>query len=209
VTAVYFGGSDVIAHRFWRYMEPTAYSHPPPAAEVELFGSVIRDYYRYLDSVLGELLAASPANSNVIVMSDHGMVPAHRDRRFESGDRLQDLLSADHEEGQPGILVAAGPDIREAGPEIGTAEVRVLPELGSVLDITPTLLVLRRLPVGRDMDGVVLVELLDEEFLARGEIEWVDSHTPADWASRRTGDEIVTPDSAERLEQLRTLGYVD
>jgi len=209
VFAVYFGGSDVIGHRFWRYMDPDSYDHPPEAEEIELLGDLIPAYYRHLDRMLGELLAVAPPDSNVMVLSDHGMVPARTSARYDPNPKVSKLLSADHEKGEPGVLVAAGPDIVATGPDPDTADPQQLPELGSVLDITPTLLALQRLPVGRDMDGTVLEQLFDPGFLPRAGIEFVDSLTPPDWAERRAGDGLATPESEERLEQLRSLGYVE
>ena len=36
--AVYFGGPDVLGHRFWRHLRPSQYTHPPPPSEVEALG---------------------------------------------------------------------------------------------------------------------------------------------------------------------------
>lgn len=206
--AVYFGGSDVIAHRFWRYMEPELYDHPPPESELALFGDVIADYYAYLDETLGELIAAAPPNSNVLVMSDHGMVLQHRSRRFDTGARPRRLLSAGHEAAEPGVLVAAGPDIRASAAAPDAVALGGIPQLGTLLDVAPTVLALAGLPVGRDMDGRVMEELLTPEYLARFEIAWVDSHTPAGWGARAAGAGAATPGEQERLDQLRSLGYI-
>lgn len=206
--AVYFGGSDVIAHRFWRFMAPELYDHPPTEAELALFGDVIADYYVYLDEALGELLAAAPPDSNVLVMSDHGMVAQHRSRRFDAGARPRQLLSAGHEVAEPGVLVAAGPDIRASAVAPDAVALGDIPELGAILDVAPTVLALAGLPVGRDMDGRVMEELLAPGFRARSEIAWVDSHTSADWGDRAAGADTATPREQERLEQLRSLGYI-
>jgi predicted AlkP superfamily phosphohydrolase/phosphomutase len=54
--AIYFGGADVVAHRFWRYYEPERFEHPPTSPEVEQLADVIPAYYRYVDHWIGSIL---------------------------------------------------------------------------------------------------------------------------------------------------------
>jgi len=61
-------GVDRIHHGFWSYMDP---AHHKYEAE-NPFESAIRDYYRYVDRELGELLSLCPAETLVAVVSDHG-----------------------------------------------------------------------------------------------------------------------------------------
>jgi predicted AlkP superfamily pyrophosphatase or phosphodiesterase len=70
---VYFGGPDVVGHRFWRYMYPGEFEHPPTREEIEDFSEVIRDYYRWVDAAIGSLLDAVGGEATVLVLSDHGM----------------------------------------------------------------------------------------------------------------------------------------
>jgi hypothetical protein len=202
--AVYFGGPDVLGHRFWRYLFPDSYENPPTDEQVRVYGRLIPDYYVHIDAILGELLAAAPSDANVIVISDHGMSAARKDKPFEPTSPVKSLRSGGHRQAPPGILVAAGPDIRGTPGELsidGLAR-EDLPSIGSVLDVTPTLLALMGVPLGRDMDGQVMAELT--EATPTG---WVDSHTPDGWFRGRS-DAVQTPMSEERLEQLRGLGYI-
>ena len=71
---VYLGGIDVIGHRFWKYMEPTAFDeYHVTETEMRQFGDAVREYYRLVDEFVGEYLALADENTTVIVVSDHGM----------------------------------------------------------------------------------------------------------------------------------------
>ena len=61
-------GVDRIHHSFWKYMDP---DHPKyePGNPHE---NAIRDYYRYCDQEIGELLSLFPKDTAVMVVSDHG-----------------------------------------------------------------------------------------------------------------------------------------
>ena len=61
-------GVDRIHHGFWSYMDPT---HPKYESG-NAFESAIRDYYRYLDQEIGEVLGLLSDETVVMVVSDHG-----------------------------------------------------------------------------------------------------------------------------------------
>jgi predicted AlkP superfamily phosphohydrolase/phosphomutase len=61
-------GVDRIHHGFWSYMDPT---HPKYQAG-NPYEHAIRDYYRYVDREVGELIGLAPADTVVLVVSDHG-----------------------------------------------------------------------------------------------------------------------------------------
>jgi predicted AlkP superfamily phosphohydrolase/phosphomutase len=61
-------GPDRIHHGFWKYCDPT---HPKYEAG-NPFEHAIRDYYRYLDQEIGEVLACMDPETVVLVVSDHG-----------------------------------------------------------------------------------------------------------------------------------------
>jgi hypothetical protein len=206
----YLGGPDVVGHRFWRYMAPEAYEHPPPAAAIENFGDVIEDYYVYVDSSLGRILEGMPGNPTVILISDHGMHASNRGKRFDPDDLPMDVSSGGHGDAPPGILIAAGPRIvpRPPSKPLASLERSDLAEVGSVFDITPTLLALLDLPPGADMPGRVLTELID---VPSEQIRRIPSHDSVAWRAQRaslTGDDVQPRAEEARLEQLRALGYI-
>lgn len=61
-------GVDRIHHGFWSFMDPLHHKHEAGNP----FKDAIRDYYRYIDSELGELVALAPRGTTVLVVSDHG-----------------------------------------------------------------------------------------------------------------------------------------
>jgi predicted AlkP superfamily phosphohydrolase/phosphomutase len=66
-------GVDRIHHGFWSYMDP---SHRKYEAD-NPFECAIRDYYRYVDREIGDLLALLPKDTVVLVVSDHGAKTLH------------------------------------------------------------------------------------------------------------------------------------
>jgi predicted AlkP superfamily phosphohydrolase/phosphomutase len=61
-------GVDRIHHAFWKYMDPLHPKHVPG----NKFLNAIRDYYRFVDAQIGQLLDAVDDNTAVLVVSDHG-----------------------------------------------------------------------------------------------------------------------------------------
>jgi hypothetical protein len=201
--AVYFGGADVVGHRFWRHAHPEAYRFGPDPSEQRLYGRVLEDYYAYLDAVLASLLDAVPADANVLIVSDHGMSPIRLTARFR-----KPALSGGHLTGPPAFFLAAGPDIRapQTAEEYrcGASPRRV----GSILDVTPTVLALLDVPVGRDMDGEPMTSVLSPKFLAEHPVRSVARHTETGWYESRPKPNVQDPGAPERVEQLRALGYL-
>ncbi|HMB70567.1 MAG TPA: alkaline phosphatase family protein, partial [bacterium] len=200
---VYCGAADALSHLFWRYKHPELYASPPTEEELREFGHLVDDYYVQVDASLGRLLDEMGEDVTVIVLSDHGMRAANFSGSFPADGGTLDLRSAAHEEAPPGILIAAGPAVRP-DPDRRSDEPEVI---GSVLDITPTLLHLFGLPVGKDMDGRVLNELLADPWGGEPPA-LVGTHDTEEFRAARTGTRPDTPWGEERMEQLRGLGYI-
>ncbi len=79
-----------------------------------------------------------------------------------------------------------------------------------MLDITPTLLALCGLPVAGDMDGRVLTEAIDGDFLRGHPVRTIDTYEPAG-GSRGDADSepVESPIDDEVRERLRALGYIE
>jgi predicted AlkP superfamily phosphohydrolase/phosphomutase len=207
LVACYLGGADVTAHRFWRYMEPDLYQDPPPAEEIETFGRVIPDYYRFVDSAIGRIRAAMPEETRILVVSDHGMGPVNREGVFSAEDLPEDINSAHHHRAPPGVFIAAGSEIAPSEPDKGA--VLAIPEKvqlkieASVYDIAPTVLALLDVPAADDMKGRVAAAFTGEE------LPPVPTHDSKEWLAQRaaaSGEAVA--DDPERFEQLRALGYI-
>jgi len=70
---LHFFAIDQLQHHFWHYMDP---GHPwfdPVGART--VGDPIRPIYRKADEIVGRLISKLPADSHVIVLSDHGAGP--------------------------------------------------------------------------------------------------------------------------------------
>jgi hypothetical protein len=226
--AVYFGSTDVLAHRLWPFCKPRSAPYrqlagkrgkelaprmQPGSWTNFLLGGVywramepfhqdnwparmLRRTYEHADRMVGRLVESMPDDTRVILVSDHGFRPWH------------------HMDGPDAFFLAAGPGIQDAdAPEperLGRDDLR---RLGRIHDVAPTLLALAGLPFGQDMDGLPLEAVLQRE--ARLEAPRpIQSWDDAGWLAARGAQAGPGPaadsgeEDAERLEQLRALGYI-
>ena len=144
VSIVYLRGVDTASHKFWAAGHPGEVGFPVSQTETHVFGGTVASYYQYADEMLGELVADF-GEGTIIVCSDHG---------FE-GPKPGQLPGGINDHGPVGILVMSG-DAFKTGLRIPEQSVR---------DITPTILTLCGLPMGEDMDGSVIEEAFEPEYL--------------------------------------------
>jgi predicted AlkP superfamily phosphohydrolase/phosphomutase len=97
-----------------------------------------------------------------------------------------------------GILVAKGPHFRR-GAEINGAR---------LVDFAPTLLYLLGQPVPRDMDGKVLSDLFQLEFLQSHPIRYDDEKEEFQVSDTGSGD-YSQEEAAQVEERLKALGYIE
>ncbi len=95
-----------------------------------------------------------------------------------------------------GLLIAAGPGLKQGEPFAG----------GGIVDIAPTVLHWLAEAVPNDMDGRPLVSLLTPEALASSPVSWNRSGSNAPAAGERHYDE---DEEREIMERLRDLGYLN
>lgn len=207
VLAVYVGAIDVVSHRFWRYAHPGEFEHPPSAREIERFGGVLGAYYAHVDREIGRLLARYDRPPQVIVLSDHGMHAVNRAHRWADGD--VEPLSGHHDDGPPGVVLLAGPRVAPPADPLAALpeDPAALRTLGSILDVTPTLLALLDLPQAADLPG----EAWWSAILADSTRPRVPSYEDAGWTRAREAldpSAVADPGREERLAQLRALGYL-
>lgn len=204
--ALYLGGPDVAGHRFWMYAYPEDFTNPPDDKQIENFGKVVADHYIYVDRIIGEILDLAPENTEVLVVSDHGMHTINEQRVFNKDDPPLYTNSAHHLDAPPGIIIAAGDRFRSSpGAEINLSD---LPTLGSVLDLLPTILTLKGIPIGEDMDGAPLRGVIDMDWMEKSGLQYVPTHDTEEWLAERGKRVRDAIDQNERLEQLRSLGYI-
>ncbi|MFQ5768817.1 MAG: hypothetical protein ACE5ID_12660, partial [Acidobacteriota bacterium] len=150
---VRFTGLDVVKKFFMRYQRPDQFGNVKDQ-EIEAYGHVIADYYRFLDAWIGLLQAHVRESPRVMVISPYGLAPLDFITRAFHAVAGQGSLSGTYRGGGPGLLLAAGPDIRQAG--------RL--EDAALQDVLPALLYLLDLPVGRDMKGRPLAGLVSDAY---------------------------------------------
>ncbi len=207
VTALYLGGTDVVGHRFWAAYDPEPFAFDQDSFEVTRFGHLVPSYYAYADRVLGELFALFPADTTIVVVSDHGMSALRSVARSNLAETDVDRFTGGHTLADPGALIAAGPLLRAPDRKIVLKGLRAkaIPVLGRMQDVCPTLLALLGLPVGEDMDGVPLEALVPDARLA--DLRTVPTHDDPAWFAARPEPFDVAEDP-ERLNQLEDLGYL-
>src|SRR3972149_6496232 len=72
---VHFNLTDMLQHNFWRFIDPGHVSYDKSLAEH--FENAIYKGYQDIDKLIGEVLAKTDQETNVIVLSDHGFCPVH------------------------------------------------------------------------------------------------------------------------------------
>jgi hypothetical protein len=168
-------GLDRVSHLFLRYGMPAGFGDVPPEEE-EKYGNVLARYYRFLDEWLGKFLEGEDVagegsdtpdeGTAFVVVSPHGIEPIPLGRRLLGWLEGRRFDSGYHVKGPDGMILAAGPGIRHGTP-LGKA---------SVTDLLPTLLYYYRLPIGKDMDGHVLIRLFDPAFTSENPILLIPSY---------------------------------
>ncbi len=190
---VYYDAIDHYGHGFMKYHPP--YREHLPRDMYDLFNNVNVAGYRYHDMLLGRLLDLAGDDAIVMLVSDHGFHPDHlRPTKLP----LRDEPAAPALEHSPyGIIVAKGPGIKQDERIYGA----------SLLDITPTILPILGLPVAKDFDGKVLMNIFEEPI----NVEVIDSWEDEEGYDGQHKEEIeVDPDEAKAsLQQLIDLGYIE
>jgi hypothetical protein len=159
--ATYVHGLDVVGHAFLRFAEPDRFGDVPPD-EVRRYGRVLDRYLSLVGQWIFEAERSLRPEDLLVVVSAYGMRPIPLWRRLLArGER-----SGTHASAPEGLILVVGGDIR-AGTVLHGA---------SILDIAPTLLYLAGLPVGRDMEGRVLAEMVEEPFARTHPVTFIPSY---------------------------------
>ncbi|MFQ6102733.1 MAG: alkaline phosphatase family protein [Candidatus Glassbacteria bacterium] len=187
----YFWGPDFASHLFWKYMDPTHFDGVRKE-DIRLFGDIIRKYYSFLDDVVGKHIAVNSLDVTYLILSDHGF-GAWEEEGSSELDLAGTSYSGKHR--RKGIIILAGENIKR-GVSLSGA---------SIFDITPTILTLFGLPVALDMDGRPLTEVIEEGFLERHPVRYIDTY--------ETGEKMIpvaisSDADAEIKERLKALGYI-
>ncbi len=68
-----FTSTDQVQHHFWHYLDPQHDKYD--AVGAQRYGNAIRDVYKHVDGLIGDVLQSFGEQTVVIVMSDHGAGP--------------------------------------------------------------------------------------------------------------------------------------
>jgi tetratricopeptide (TPR) repeat protein len=191
LAAVCYSGIEQLSHAFLHCAAPRQPS--VSAADFELYHHVVPACYEFHDRMLGRLLELAGDDATVILLSDHGCkTGATRPRRL--GGAPEDI-EAWHR--RSGLCVVSGPCLKRGLP-LNDA---------SILDMTPTLLTLFGLPVGADMDGRPLLELIDDLIEVERLPSWDEA--PGDSGSHPPSNCERHDELQAMLAQLKEMGFRD
>ncbi len=183
---VYLPGLDGLQHLFWRYQKPEQFPFLPKE-NLSKFSKTIESYYAFIDQQISKLI---DADSTIIIASDHGMeaIPEPEYNR-------QTLRSGQHERSPDGVLIMKGKNIKK-NIKLSNAH---------ILDVIPTLLYLLGKELDDEMDGKVLTEALEEEFLQKNPIlkKKYGKREPKEYSFYTAAEEHKVK------ERLKVLGYLD
>jgi hypothetical protein len=152
----------------------------------------VPETYRFIDEFIGDLLAKSPTNANIVIVSDHGAGSATG--IFSVRDHNKDLLTGNHR--PVGVLLAAGPDIK-AGRIEGL----------TIMDVFPALAYLSGISVADDLPGDLDLRLFRDETLTEHPPSYTRTYANA-------GPTVTNAAGASReaqedsIKALQGLGYV-
>ncbi|MCD2258046.1 alkaline phosphatase family protein [Psychroserpens luteolus] len=189
--AVYYDLIDHFCHAFMKFHPPKL--NPVPQDLYNIYKDCVNSAYRFQDMMLERTLELVSEDTTIIIMSDHGYESDHK--RILEMPKYQAAPSLEHR--QFGMFVAAGPNIKTNEKIFG---------LG-LIDVAPTLLHMFDLPIGKDMDGKVALDIFKETSSPNYIESW--EHIEGDFGESKNTDYKDFLNDQETMEQLIDLGYID
>lgn len=144
----------------------------PPRSSMK--GEALRAYAQQIDRMIEAIVRDNPDHL-VVVCSPSGVVPNEPASSIWS--RISQEVSNEEPGADDGFVLIVGP---------GTAHHAKM-EPAEVIDVVPTVLFAAGLPVGRDMDGRILTEAFDDEFLRETKVSAIQTYEAEQVVVRRTG----------------------
>lgn len=189
--AVYYDMIDHFCHSFMKYQPPKL----PGVDQVnyDIFKDAVTGAYIFQDMMLERKLKLIDKDTTVIVMSDHGFESGSK--RILNMPKVQAAPSLEHR--QFGMFVASGPNIKKNQKVFGMG----------LIDVAPTILHHFDLPIGKDMDGKVILDIFDKTKPPAYIETW--ENVPGDFAEidPQHGTDFMS--DTETMQQLIDLGYVE
>ncbi|MGZ4780140.1 MAG: alkaline phosphatase family protein [Thermoanaerobaculia bacterium] len=149
------------------------YSNELPA-RTTVKGEAVRAYVEQIDRMLADLARAFPDHLLVVVSPSGPAPPALADTPYSI---IRDAITAEDPGADDGFVLIEGSGIAH----------RENPSSAYVVDLVPTVLFAAGLPVAVDMDGRVLSEAFDEDFLRRSPLSAIQTYEAKEVIVRRSG----------------------
>ena len=189
--AVYYDMIDHFCHSFMKY-------HPPKLPGVDqknydIFKEAVTGSYIYQDMMLERKMKLIDKDTTVIIMSDHGFESGNK--RIINMPKVQAAPSLEHR--QFGIFVASGPNIKKNKKIFGMG----------LMDVAPTILHHFGLPIGKDMDGKVILDVFKDATAPQYIESW--DKEEGDFADLNHIEEADALSDEDTMQQLIELGYVE
>ncbi len=160
VMAIRYQAVDTAAH----HALPDSQGDEFSEADRQAFGALDRAYAE-VDREIGATLERLTAGDLLLVVSGFGMRPASPIEHVAARVLRDPDISATHEAGPDGFLLAYGSTIAPGRKP-----------RGAIVDVTPTILYFLGVPIGRDMDGYTRADLFLPSFTADRPITFIPSH---------------------------------
>ena len=188
---IYYDAIDHYGHGFMKFNPPKIES--VAQKDYDMWQNVVTAGYQYHDMMLGRLMELAGKEATIILVSDHGFHPgALRPKSIP-----KEPAGPAHEHSPYGIVVMNGPGIKKDETIYGA----------SLIDITPTILNMFGLPIGKDMDGKIMASAFEQS----PSIEFISSwETISGACGMHPKDTQQDPYSSQAaLDQLIALGYIE
>jgi predicted AlkP superfamily phosphohydrolase/phosphomutase len=183
-----FTESDRVQHPYWKYFQSEYYQSVDENL-AKKHGDKINSTIERIDADIGELLSYLDKDTTVVVVSDHGFQA--KPGESENGEHSPD-----------GIYIFSGNGVKNhSGPL--SLDIKYFSK-ASLLDTTPTILYLMGYPVGGDMDGKVMLDVIDKKKLECCQVKFIDSYEN-DYVERGRAKQMIDESTKD---QLKSLGYM-
>ena len=164
VTALRFQTLDTAGHRHHDDSRRAAFRGGQEGAQ-RLHAQQMELAYEAADAVVAEAVESLAPGDLLLLVSGFGMQRLNPMKELLARGLGDPATRGTHERAPDGFLIAYGTPVHPGR----------LPR-GSIVDVTPTVLYVLGLPVGRDMDGFARTDLFNSDFTAERPIAFIATH---------------------------------
>lgn len=168
LTAIRYTGVDIVSDLYFEYTEPARLSsltRNVSPEDQQRYGGAVDAYYKWIDSQVGDAIAALEPGDVLLVVSGFGMDVVSLPTAILNRLLPVDKQSGTHDAAPEGFLLAFGANV--AAGEYPR---------GSIVDLAPTVLYYLGVPIGRDMDGYARTDIFQRPFTLGKPTTFIASH---------------------------------